>query len=161
MRTSSTLVLAGLVALACSQPEGGTSAGAAVDTAQAKAGIDSTRSRYSALQIAGDAAGLAQLHTETATLDVYGIPRTKGRTAIEAGYQADLGVRKFTVSEITPIQVFVRANDMASEIGTYHGMFTAAGTTTHEWGRYVVGLQKGADGVWRLDYLMSFPDSTK
>lgn len=159
MRIRFPLSLAGLVVLACTKPAENTPM--AVDTAAGKAGIDSLRASYSRAQLAGDAAALGQLYTETATLDMYGAPRTKGRANIEAGLKADLTARKYTVSQITPTMTSFRTNDAGSEIGTYHDMHDVNGAVDHEWGRYVVGVQKGADGKWRLDYLMFFPDSTK
>ena len=162
MRMTLLLTAAGVVALACTKPaENGGNTAMAVDTAAAKAGIDSLRTGYARAQVAGDAAALGQLYTETATLDMYGAPRTKGRANIEAGLKADLTARKYTVSEITPTMTNVRTNDAGSEIGTYHDMHDVNGAVDHEWGRYVVGVAKGADGKWRLDYLMFFPDSTK
>ncbi len=160
MKSLSLLATAALaVSAACATNEGGTAA--AVDTAAAMAGLDSTRSRYSGYQMAGDAAGLAGLYTDDATLDIYGVPRTKGRANIEAALKADFALRKFTLSQITPGGTTVRTNTDATEIGTYHDMHDVNGAVDHEWGRYVVGLQKGADGTWRLSYVMAFPDSTK
>lgn len=161
MRTNLLLPLAGIVALACTKPADTGTTPMAVDTAAVKAGIDSLRAGYARGEVAGDAAALGQLWTETGTLDMYGAPRTTGRANIEAGLTADFGARKWTVSEITPIQTNIRSNDAGSEIGTYHVMHDVNGALDHEWGRYVVGLEKGTDGKWRLDYLMFFPDSTK
>ncbi len=162
MRITRLLTVAGAVALACTRPAGETgTTGMAVDTAAVKSGIDSLRAAYARAEVAGDAAALGQLWTEDGTLDMYGAPRTKGRANIEAGLKADFASRKWTVSEITPVQTNVQNNEAGSEIGTYHVMHDVNGTVDHEWGRYVVGVQKGADGKWRLDYLMFFPDSTK
>jgi uncharacterized protein (TIGR02246 family) len=161
MRTKLCLTAWGILALACTKSAENSGAGMAVDTVAARAGIDSLRASYSRAEMAGDAAALGQLYTEDATLDMYGAPRTKGRTGIEAGLAADFAARKYPVSEITPIAVNVRANDAGSEIGTYHVMHDVNGAMDHEWGRYVAGFEKGADGKWRLDYLMFFPDSTK
>jgi len=111
--------------------------------------------------VAGDASSVAALYTDDATLDAYGAPRSHGRAAIEAGLKAEYGMRKFTLSEATPVATTVRTNTDGSEIGTYHDMFDAGGKKNHEWGRYVVGFTKGTDGKWRLTYLMAFPDSTK
>ena len=151
------------IGAACAPPGGDqmSGTGMAVDTAAALAGIDSTRVRYEALQMAGDAAGVAGLYHEDATLDLYGVPRTKGRANIEAAFRANYGMRKYPLTEITPINTSVRTNEDASQIGTYHDMHDVNGAVDHEWGRFVVGLRKGADGVWRLTYLMGFPDSTK
>ena len=57
MRCIALVSLAAAVALGCAPREGGM--GGAVDTAAAMAGLDSTRTRYAALQMAGDAAGVA------------------------------------------------------------------------------------------------------
>ncbi|MGQ0703394.1 MAG: YybH family protein [Gemmatimonadales bacterium] len=159
MRCLVMVSLTAVLAMGCAPREGGMGAG--VDTAAARAGIDSTRARYAALLMAGDAAGVAALYEEEATLDVYGVPRTKGRANIQATIGTMYGMGKYTVSEINPINTNVRTNEDASEIGTYHNMRDSTGVVTHEWGRFAVGLHKGADGVWRLTYVMAFPDSTK
>ena len=70
---------------------------------------------------------------------------------------AAIGARTSRVA----IGTSVLSNDNGSEIGTYHAMYNASGAVSHEWGRYAVGLEKGTDGKWRVDYLMFFPDSTK
>jgi len=164
MRRISPLVFAGVALAAGCTPKGGTTGGGAmatVDTATAKAGIDSLRNSVIRFQLAGDAAGAAGLYASDATLDIYGVPRAHGRAAIEAGIKADYGMRKYTVSEITPGMTTVRTNEDGSEIGTYHDMHDVNGKKDHEWGRYVVGFHKEADGKWRLTYVMGFPDSTK
>ena len=155
------LLAAGVLAMACTKPSDTGSTQMAVDTAAVKAGIDSLRAAYSRAEVAGDAAAIGQLWTETGTLDMYGAPRVKGRTAIEEGMKTDFAARDWTLSEITPIGTSVLSNDNGSEIGTYHAMYNASGAVSHEWGRYAVGLEKGTDGKWRVDYLMFFPDSTK
>ena len=158
MRHSTLLALSALLTLGCGPRDRMT---AAVDTTAVQAGVDSTRSRYAALQMAGDAAGVAALYDEDATLDLYGVPRTRGRANIENALRTTYGMFRFTTTEITPLQTNVRNNDAATEIGTYHNMLDSSGVVSHEWGRFAVGLRKGADGMWRLTYLMAFPDSTK
>ena len=161
MRTVSMSALAALLIAAACTPKEPAPAVVAVDTAAAKAGVDSLRTRYIAAQNAGDAAGVAALFTEDATLDIYGVPRQHGRANIQAALGVDYAGRKYTLTEITPINTAVRTNTDGSEIGTYHDMHDAAGKKDHEWGRYVVGLAKGTDGMWRLSYIMAFPDSIK
>jgi hypothetical protein len=162
MRTFLMLPFAAAALLAACAPKGGApAAAAAVDTAAALAGIDSTKTTYSALQIAGDATGIAGLFDENAALDIYGVPRTMGRANIEAAMKGLYGMRKYSVTDINPSQTTVRTNNDGSQIGTYHDMYEEKGVKTHEWGRFVVGLGKGTDGTWRLSYLMAFPDSIK
>ncbi len=154
--TFSALVIA--AAIGCEPRDGGM----AVDTTAARAGIDSTRTEYARLQMAGDAAAVAGLYTEDATLDLYGVPRLRGRAAIQNALQMNYGMGKFTLTEINPIETNVRSNTEATEYGTFHNMRDSSGVVLHEWGRFVVGLNKGAaDNRWRLSYLLAFPDSVK
>ena len=133
----------------------------AVDTAAANRGLDSLRDRYIAAQTAGDATALAALFSETGGMDLFGLPRLRGRAALEAAFKADLAARKYTLSEIHAVNRSIRNDSAASEIGTYHDMHDAKGKKDHEWGRYVGGFDRGPDGRWTISYLMAFPDSIK
>lgn len=162
MRTVSSVALAAMVVAAACAPKTETPAAApAVDTAAALQGLDALRNQYIALQTAGDAAGLAALHADSAGVDLYGLPRLRGMPAILAAITADLAARKYTLVQITPVVRTVRTNSEATEIGTYHDMHDVKGTVDHEWGRYICAFGKGADGQWKIQYLMAFPDSTK
>ena len=161
MRRIAMLTLAAVVVAAVTKAQtGGAPAAGTVDTAAAQMGIDSLRTRFIRMQLAGDT-GIVNLYTDDATIDQYGAPRTKGKAAIAAAIKLDFGMRKYTVVEINPISTNVRTNDAGSEIGTYHNMHDVMGKKDHEWGRFVVGFMKGSDGNWRVSYLMAFPDSTK
>lgn len=138
-----------------------TAAAETVDTAMVKAAGDSLRTHFIARQLAGDASGLAGLFSEQGGVDLYGAPRVRGRAALEGFFKADLGARTYTLAEITPVSFQARSNMDGSEVGTYHDMHDAKGKKDHEWGRYLVAYAKGADGQWRLDYLIAFPDSVK
>lgn len=161
MRPISTTAIAALLLAAACTPKAEAPAVAAVDTAAARAGTDSLRQHYIMAQMAGDAAGIAGLYTEDATLDIYGIPRQHGRANIQTALAANYAARKYTLTQITPGSFTARTNTDASELGTYHDMHDAMGKKDHEWGRYLVGLAKGTDGMWRLTYVMAFPDSIK
>ena len=163
MRVSSPILIPVLLlAAACrSGADAPSPAAAAVDTAAALRGLDELRTRYIALNTAGDAAGLAALHADSAGVDILGVPRLRNRSAIQTAFAADFAARKFTLTEITPLSRTVRTDAEATEIGTYHNMFTMNGVGTHEWGRYVGAFAKRADGQWEIAYLMAFADSTK
>ena len=149
-----------LPALACGPAEdAGTMA--AVDTAAVQTALDSFRLRYIAAETAGDAAGLAALYDENAGIDLYGLPRLRGRANIQAAFQGMFATRKVTVFEIMPTSMEARTNSDASELGTYHTLADSSGVKLHEWGRYLVAFTKGSDGQWRLVYLIGFSDSTK
>jgi ketosteroid isomerase-like protein len=134
---------------------------AAVDTAAVQTELDSLRNRYIALDVAGDAAGLAALFEENAGIDLYGLPRLRGRAAIEAAFTANFAMRRYEVVEITPLGLEARTATEASEVGTFHTLADSSGTKQHEWGRYLAAFMKGADNQWRLIYLIGFPDSVK
>jgi ketosteroid isomerase-like protein len=162
MRTLSSVALAALVmAAACAPKPEVPAAAPAVDTAAVLQGLDALRNQYIAMQTAGDAAGLTALHADSAGIDLYGLPRLRGKPAILAAITADMAARKYTLAQITPLIRTVRADDEATEIGTYHDMHDVKGTVDHEWGRYLGAFGKGADGQWKIQYLMAFPDSTK
>jgi ketosteroid isomerase-like protein len=129
--------------------------------AAAKAGIAALRRKYIGAQTAGNATDVAALYSDSAATDIYGLPKLRGRASIEAAFKADYAARKYTLSEITPIETSVRTSNDGSEIGTYHDLHDAKGKVDHEWGRYLVAAARGADGQWRLDYIMVFPDSVR
>ena len=62
---------------------------------------------------------------------------------------------------ISTTAAFPSSSTVASEIGTYHEMSDSSGTKGHAWGRYLVAFRKDTDGMWRLVYLIGFPDSTR
>jgi ketosteroid isomerase-like protein len=160
MRAVSTVALAVLVAAAASAPPQAPAAGA-VDSVAVFQGLDALRTQYIAAQTGGDPAALAALHADAAGLDLFGLPRLRGRPAIQAAVTADLAARKYTLVEITPFARNARTNTEATELGTYHDMHDAQGKVDHEWGRYLGAFVKGADGQWKIQYLMAFPDSVK
>jgi ketosteroid isomerase-like protein len=156
-----TALAALLLSAACAPAADTPAAAAAVDTAAAIQGLDALRNQYITLEVAGDAAGLAALHADSAGVDIFGLPRLRGRPAIQAAFTTDFAARKYTLAEIVPLSRNVRTNTDATEIGTYHSMHDVKGRIDHEWGRYIGAFTKGPDGQWRIAYVMAFPDSTK
>lgn len=162
MRHSSAFTLAALLlASACAPKTETPAATASVDTTAANQGLDALRSQYIALQTGGDGPGLAALYADSAGVDLFGLPRLRGRPAIQAAFTSDFAARKYTLTQITPVSRNIRTDAAATEIGTYHNMHDVKGTVDHEWGRYIGAFEKGTDGQWRIVYLMAFPDSTK
>ena len=132
-----------------------------VDTTAVKAAIAATRDSYMRLYAAGDASGLAGHYATNAVVDLFGAPRMKGRAQIEAGIKAGFGMQKPVSLQINPVRTLPASGSLASEIGTYHQTDNANGKTVHTWGRFVISIGKDSTGAWRLNYLMSFPDSTR
>jgi ketosteroid isomerase-like protein len=161
MRRSSSFPLALLLLAAACGPPTGAGTIATVDTAAVRTALDSFRMRYIALETAGDAAGLAALYAENAGIDLYGLPRLRGRASIEEAFQGLFATRKVAVLEINPTGMEARTNSDASELGTFHTLSDSSGVKLHEWGRYLVAFVKDSTSQWRLIYLIGFPDSTK
>jgi ketosteroid isomerase-like protein len=162
MRALWNVPLAVLVAAAASSPTPQAPAAAGfVDTVAGKQGLSALRNQYIALNNAGDAVGLAALHADSAGVDIFGVPRLRGRPAIQAAFAADFAARKFTLTEIVPLAQNFRTDADATEIGTYHNMYIVKGATTHEWGRFLGAFSKRADGQWQIVYIMAFPDSIR
>lgn len=154
--------LAVILSAACSpaeQPQA--AAPAAPDTMAVRASLGVLFDRYDQAVIAGDAAGVAPLYRDDATIVVYGIPELRGRAAIEAWYTAALGMLKVPAHEIVLSTVAASAPGLATGLGTYSETVDSAGTRTASWGRWVGSFVQDSTGQWRIAFLMAFPDSLK
>lgn len=149
------------LALTLLAPARPAAAQATVDTTAVRVGLDSLRVRYIAAVLAGNAATVAEMYAETGGFDIFGLPRTRGRPAVLAAFTAAFGQTKYQVLEIKPVGTDARTDSDASELGTYHEFLDRGGKKEHVWGRYLGAFSKGADGLWRIQYVMAFPDSTK
>lgn len=118
--------------------------------ADLKAQIDANNATWSAAANRGDAAGVAALYTENATMLPPGMDIQKGRAAIEKTVAAlgASGIRNFSLTAIDVAQV---GPDTAREIGRFS---LEASTPKKKWvkieGKYVV-VWKLAGGKWLLD----------
>ena len=98
----------------------------------------------------GDAAAVAALYTEDATLLPPGADILSGRGAAQARWQAayDTGARNLSLD---PVSVETYGGDAAREIGRFTLEAPGrGGQTARVEGKYVVVWKKTADG-WRLD----------
>ncbi len=164
MRQTGLLSFAVLAVAACAPKPAEPPAAAAlatVDQAAVKPAMDSIRAQYMRLQAAGDAAGIAGLFTPDGAIDFFEAPPMRGRAAIEAGLKAGFGMRKPISLEIVATATNAVNPSTATELGTYHEMDSVKGKTYHAWGRWVTSDVRDSTGVWRLSYLMAFPDSTR
>ena len=138
MRFGATAVLACVVALA------GT---AAVDaqSGTVKAAIDASNKKFSEALAAGNAAGVAALHTEDAVLMPPNTEAVKGRPAIEKLFMAFVaaGIKGVTLTS----QEVEAHGDTATELGAY-SIKDATGKEIDR-GKYIV-LWKRVKGEWKL-----------
>jgi len=135
---------------------GGKSEGAALFTggdqaAQSSEQIARTRAAYQAAWRAGDAAGIANLYTQDAQVLYPNQPLVSGHDAIQE-YFGDL-FAEFPGGEIelTSAEVVV-LGQWAFDRGAYHwkGTPKTGGAPLEDTGKYLVVLQRQADGTWRV-----------
>jgi len=111
----------------------------------AKAAIDAANKKFGAAVAAGNAAGVAALYTDDATVLPPNGETVRGRPAIEKLFQAMIaaGIKQATLTaeEVEP------HGDTATEIGAY-SVKDAAGKELDR-GKYVV-IWKRLKGDWRL-----------
>ncbi len=148
-------------ALACTQPAPQAAAPAPPDTAAVRAGLRTSADQTQALYLAGNAAGVAALYTADARAEFQGFPSAVGRAAIESTLVGYFAANKLSVAEITIGEVGAPADDRATALGIFHSFAQSDGKPVHAWWRYAAAYRKEADGVWRISYIMAFPDSTK
>jgi uncharacterized protein (TIGR02246 family) len=131
------LILAGLVV------------GTAAQARDIKADIDAANARFVAAFNKGDAAGVAQLYTEQATVMPPGAPLAKGRSAIQTFWQGVMqGGAKNVSLKAVQVDQFGPA---AREIGTFSlDAPNAQKQMVHVEGKYVVLWRRSA-GSWKLD----------
>ena len=96
-----------------------------------------------------DAASIAKLYTDDASVFPPGAPRQDGRDAVQAFWQAaiDMGLAD---AALTTVEV-EELGDTATEVGTITATLPGeGGSRTALTGKFIVLWKKGADGTWRL-----------
>jgi uncharacterized protein (TIGR02246 family) len=133
---------------ACAPPP----AAPAMNAPEDLAAIDVVRSSFVASFNAGDAAAIGALWTDDGVSQPNHAPTATGREAIVAAQTANFGQMTFNVV-VTP--------DETKTMGTWgfdRGRYTmtitpkAGGAPMKDEGRYLVLLQKGTDGKWRVSH---------
>ena len=131
------------------------------DTAAARTAITALGAKLSAANIAGDAAGIAALFTEDARAEYAGFPSAVGRAAIQSTYETLFKTTKYKVWELVVKGVNAPTADVASAGGSVHQFGETNGKPSHMWWRWAAAYRKGADGQYKISFVMAFPDSTK
>lgn len=109
--------------------------------------------------IAGDMAGLEAMVEETVAIDAKDTPPIAGKAQFSAVFGRGFQTMKVHDESITIEQATPVSNELVYQTGNYVETTTTAGKTTTAHGRFAAALHKGADGVWRIGYVMAFPDS--
>jgi uncharacterized protein (TIGR02246 family) len=97
----------------------------------------------------GDAAGIAALYSENASILPLGSEMTQGRANIQSFWQAvmDSGVKE---AELETLDVEAGGDSLAREIGKYVLTIQQNGETVKSPGKYVVIWKREGDD-WKLD----------
>ncbi|HEX4932522.1 MAG TPA: DUF4440 domain-containing protein [Gemmatimonadaceae bacterium] len=141
-------------------PDAAPEAPAPLDSAAARAIVENELKPYSDRLVAGDAAGLAALFADDATVDFLGSPSTTGRPNIQALVAAAMPTTKLSSEDFSVGAVNGDVPGMITSIGTNRETFDSAGVTLVRYGRWAAALRQQGDGAWRWSYVMWFPDST-
>ena len=132
----------------------------AVDSAAVVSAAVAYWPRWIAAWQTGDPATMGGLLSDSVRLDIKGLPPMLGRAGFVTTFEPLVKTMKMDSQVITPEQTTAISNELAYQTGDYVETLTAAGTTQTEYGRYAAAIAKGADGQWRLSYIMAFADST-
>jgi uncharacterized protein (TIGR02246 family) len=143
--TRALLLGVAVIATACSQAP---APPAAPETDAAP--IDAVRNQFQTAYNAGDAAAVAALYADDAVMQPDHHAAVVGKAAITQYYQDAFSQAAMNIS-ITPGQT-ERMGNMAHEHGTFTVTVTpkAGGNAMTDQGNYLVILEQGADGVWKL-----------
>lgn len=131
----------------------------AVDSAAVISGVGGYWASWIAAATAGDMAAMSGLISDSVRLDIKGFPPMIGKAGFVATFEPLMKTMKMDSEVITPEQTTAISNELAYQTGDYMETMTAAGKTQTEYGRYAAAIGKGADGQWRLSYIMAFADS--
>ena len=157
---SSGLVLAVILAGCAPKAEEQATVPIAVDSAAVVSAAVAYWPRWIAAWQTGDVATMGDLLSDSVRLDIKGLPPMLGRAGFVATFEPLVKTMKMDSEVITPEQTTAISNELAYQTGDYVETMTAAGKTQTEYGRYAAAIAKGADGQWRLSYIMAFADST-
>jgi len=134
------------------------SAPSAVQTFSAKAAVDSLWSGYAHASDEKDPEGFARLFTEDAVVDYSGAPTVRGRDAIKmflVSHYVDIDA---TGLRIEPDEIRV-SGSTAIQSGDFEEHFIEKDKEKTEYGRFVLVVEQGDKGVWKIRRLMAIADS--
>jgi len=119
------------------------------EVAQIRKAIEMGNAKFGEAVRQADAAAIAALYTDDATLLPPNSEMIKGKPGIEAFWKGglDMGIKD---AVLTAVEVFAMG-DLAYEIGKYDLKIQPAGQAVlADSGKYIVIWKKQADGSWKL-----------
>lgn len=158
--TISGLALA-LTLAACAKPaDQAAMMPAAVDSAAVRSAVAELWTRWVAADTAGNVEVLASMITDSARIDVKGMPPFLGREAWKATAVQAMKMMDVTAMAITPDMTIPISNELAYQNGNYVESYREGKKASTDHGRYAAAVRKDPDGQWRVAYIMVFADST-
>lgn len=148
-----------LALVACTKPAPEPPAQPAVDSAAVTAAVGDFWQRYIAADTSGNLDAITAMWDDSVRADVRGAPVLLGRAAVRAFVEPIFKTTRYTAMSVTPDMTIPISNDLAYQNGSYVESSTSQGKSATEYGRFAAGFVKGADGQWRIGYLMAFSDS--
>lgn len=129
---------------------------------QEREGIDKTRSAYVAAWRAGNAGAVAQLYTDDALVLYPDQPAVQGKAAINAYFKTLFAEFPQNQFELTSAEIEI-VGPWAFDRGAYRwkGIPRAGGEPAEDNGKYLVILQRQADGEWKVARDMDNSDRPK
>ena len=131
----------------------------AIDSAAVSSAATNFWQRYGQNVLAGDTTAWLGMVDDSVRVDSRGLPPLLGKAALANTFMPVLRTTKYTGFNVTPDMTVPVSNDMVYQNGSYMEASTSGGKSQTEYGRYAAAIVKGADGQWRLGYLMAFSDS--
>lgn len=145
---------------ACAPKEEAAVPAVAPDTAALAAEIAPLGEAYRAAILAGDAAALNAFYTDAAVVELTGVPTLVGRAAIMSRDSATFAMGKPSEHTSTVRSTAFLSEGRVAQTGTWADAAVVGGKTMRRAGRWIAGVNKEADGKWRINYLMAMTDST-
>ncbi|MGQ0703393.1 MAG: YybH family protein [Gemmatimonadales bacterium] len=133
---------------------------AAVDTAAMVAAANDVWQRWIAADTTGNVAALLELVTDSVRMDFRGMPPVIGKEAWRQAAENAFKAAKYPSITITPDMTVPVSDSLIYQNGSYSETIVMGNNTTMDYGRYATAIRRGADGQWRIAYLIGFSDST-
>jgi ketosteroid isomerase-like protein len=146
-------------AAACAPKEPPAPAPPVVDSTAVKAAVGNVWQQWVTADTAGNIAVMAELVDDSIRIDSKGAPPMIGKAAWQTMAETMRKTSKPLSETITPDLTIAVSNDLAYQNGNYAEEMMAGKKKTTDYGRYAAALEKGADGKWRIRYIMAFSDS--
>ena len=130
-----------------------------LDVAAVEQAVADLWTAYSSAVTSENVEAVVAYYAEDVVLDVKGLPPVMGRPALDSLVRMvwqGMDIQEF---RMLPGYTNVVTSDLVHQGGAFTELFTRNDSTIAEYGRYATGLVRGADGQWRIAYLMGFPDS--